>query len=56
MFSELLDDRARDLVLEREDVLELPVIVVGEQVVPVRGADQLRSYPDLIAEASYRSL
>ena len=35
------DDRGRDLVLDREDVLEVAVVALGPEVVVGRGVDQL---------------
>ena len=47
-----LDDRACEVVLEHEDVLQLPVIRVRPEMIPVRSVDQLSRDPDLSAFAT----
>jgi len=46
-------DRARQLVLDRKDALELAIVALRPQVIPVRHADQLREDPELIALSAH---
>ena len=48
---ERVGDGTRQLVLDRKDALQLPVVRLGPQVVSVRGVDQLGGKPQRIALA-----
>ena len=53
---ERLRDLARDLVLDREDVLEAPLPGLRPQVVAVAGTDQLRGHPHAVAGLAHAAL
>jgi hypothetical protein len=51
-----LDDGLRDLVLQREDVVQVPIVALRPDV-PVGGAvDELRGYPHAAACLAYAAL
>ena len=52
---ELLDHVGRDLVLDREDVVELAVVGLRPQVRVGAGLDQLRRDPDRVARLAHRA-
>src|SRR5262245_65938306 len=47
------DDRGRHLVLDGEDVLELPVVAVGPDMAVCRPVDQLHGTPDTISDFAH---
>ncbi len=44
-----LHDVLRDLVLHREDVLQVPVVTLGPEMISVGHVDQLRGDPEPVA-------
>ena len=53
---ERIHDGARDLVLDREDVLELAVVGLGPEVVAVLHVDELRGDADPVADLAHAAL
>src|SRR5215468_3392073 len=41
----------RDFVLYRKHIDHLPVVTLRPEVIPIRGVDQLRGYPDPVSRA-----
>ncbi len=53
---EPIGDRARDVVLNREDVIELPVVPLGPQMIAVGGVHELHADPNAVAGLAHASL
>src|SRR5262245_57541511 len=53
---QLLNHIGSDLVLDLEDVVELPVVSLRPNLETVRGVDELGRDPHLVADLAYRSL
>ena len=47
------DDRAHHLVLDRKDVFELAVVVLGPSMAPRSSVDQLRRDADAVAASAH---
>ena len=46
-----IGNRLRDFSLQREDVAEIAFVLIGPQVAIVRGVDEMRGDPHLLARA-----
>ena len=55
-YSQRLHDRLRDIILNREDILQLTVVALGPQVISISDVHQLRGDAELVPHLPYTAL